>query len=461
MWKNLTATGFAGALLAMAVTPSGADELFIPYQPVSLPNTGTLAAFDISFVNKKLRTLAVAASRVVDTRGPFGTVVIVNTDDNIVTKELIPNPPFAGACSFPGRNTVSGPNGVIVIKEGLNAEVWAGDGPVLTAAGQAHICSVTTGTAPIPVAGDIASPSTVKVLDLNSGATKAVISTGGNGRADELCYSHPPASPSASPAPPPPSASPAPPPSIPRVVLMANDEPFDNFITFIDADTYQVIQQIKFDGTDPNGNNIHANGIEQCIFNEKDGNFYINIPNTVQGSNTTAPGVTLRISGTAPYQVEAIVADFSKAPWNTTGCTGGTGIALGPDDQLANNCGLIISFNTGAIIANFPAAGGADELWFNHGHYFLADSTPAHLGVIDSGLKTNPSVDLSTTTAVGSHSVAADSETNLVYVPIRGNNAVAGSGAVCSKATDSFGIAGSDALGCILSYVAPRDGDDH
>jgi hypothetical protein len=57
-------------------------------------------------------------------------------------------------------------------------------------------------------------------------------------------------------------------------------------------------------------------------------------------------------------------------------------------------------------------------------------------------------------------SVAADSETNLVYVPIRGNTAVAGSGAVCSKATDVFGLAGSDALGCILSYVAPRDGDD-
>jgi hypothetical protein len=438
MWKNLTATGFAGALLAMAVTPSGADELFIPYQAVSLPNAGVLGAFDISFVNPKLRTLAVATSRVVDTRGPFGTVVIVNTDDNIVTKELIPDPPFAGACSFPARNAVTGPNGVIVIKTGSNAEVWAGDGPVLTAAGKAHICSVTTGTPPNPVAGDIASPSTVKVLDLNSGGTKAVISTGGNGRADELCYD-----------------------SKSRVVLIANDETFDNFITFIDADTYEVIQQIKFDGTDPNGDNILANGIEQCIFNPKDGNFYINIPNTVRGSNTTAPGVTLRISGKAPYHVEAIVADFSKAPWNTTGCTGGTGIALGPNDQLANSCGLIISFETGAIIANFPAAGGADEIWFNpgDGHYFLADSTPALLGVIDSGPK-KPSVDPSTTTAVGSHSVAADSETNLVYVPIRGNTAVPGSGAVCSKATDVFGLAGSDALGCILSYVAPRDGDD-
>jgi hypothetical protein len=438
MWKNLTATGFAGALLAVAVMPAAADEQFIPYQAVQLPDSGVLGAFDISFVNPALRTLAVAASRVVDSRGPFGTVVIVNTDDNVVTKELIPDPPFAGACSFPARNTVTGPNGVIVIKKGNNAEVWAGDGPVLTAAGIAHICSVKTGTPPSPVAGDVASPSTVKVLDLNSGATKAVISTGGNGRADELCYD-----------------------SKSGVVLIANDNPFDNFITFINAETYEVIQKIKFDGTDSNGNNILANGIEQCIFNPKDGNFYINIPNTGAATLATPlPGLTLRISGTAPYHVEKIVADYSKAPWNTTGCAGGTGIALGPDKQLANSCGVIINYETGAVVANFESEGGADEIWFNpgDGHYFFADSTPKLLGVVDAGPP--PSADLEAVTAVGSHSVAADSVTNEVYVPIRGNNAVANSGAVCSKGTDVFGNAGSDALGCILSYIAPTDSDD-
>jgi hypothetical protein len=439
MWKNLTATGFAGALLAaMAVTPSSAQEDFIPYQPVQLPDAGILEAFDISFVNPALRTYALAASRVVDSRGPFATVVIVDTDLNLVTKELIPDPPFAGACSFPARNTVTGPNGVFIIKSGINAEVWAGDGSVLTAAGKTHICTVTTGTPPTPVAGDIATPSSVKVLDLNTGATKAVINTGGNGRTDEGCYD-----------------------SKSRVVLIANDQPFDNFITFINADTYQVIQKIKFDGTDPNGDKILANGIEQCVFNPKDGNFYINIPNTGAATLATPlPGLTLRISGKAPYHVEKIVADYSKAPWKTTGCAGGSGIALGPDNQLANSCGVIINFETGAVIANFESEGGADEIWFNpgDGHYFFADSTPALLGVVDAGPP--PSADLEAVTAVGSHSVAADSVTNEVYVPIRGNNAVANSGAVCSKATDVFGNAGSDALGCILTYIAPRDSDD-
>jgi hypothetical protein len=50
-------TGGPLQLDARSGPPSGADELFTPYQPVQLPNTGTLAAFDISFVKPKLRTL--------------------------------------------------------------------------------------------------------------------------------------------------------------------------------------------------------------------------------------------------------------------------------------------------------------------------------------------------------------------------------------------------------------------
>jgi hypothetical protein len=438
MWKNLAATGFAGTLLAMAVTPSAADEQFIPYQAVQLPDAQVLSAFDISFVDAASRTLAVAASRVVGSGGAFGTVIIVNTDDNVVTKELGIGS-FVGDCSTPpNRDEISGPNGVMIIKKGRNAEVWAGDGPVFN-------------TACTPASG-LKTPSTVKVFDLDSGAMIASIPTGtgagtktpGQGRADELCAN-----------------------SSSKVVLIANPLASDNFITFINADTFEVIQRIRFDGTDPNGDNILANGIEQCIFNPKDGNFYLNIPNTGAATLATPlPGLTVRISGKAPFHVEKIVADFSKAPWNTTGCTGGTGIALGPDKQLANSCGLIINFETGAVIANFESEGGADEIWHNpsDNHYFFGDTTAVHLGVVDAGPP--PSADLTAVTGPGSHSVAADSVTNEVYVPIRGNNGTvppstgAAAGAVCSKANDVFGLAGSDALGCILTYIAPSDGDD-
>jgi hypothetical protein len=104
--RLIASLGVALAPWLLAV-PSAADEQFIPYQAVQLPDAGVLAAFDISFVDPLSRTLAVAASRVVDSRGAFGTIVIVNTDLNVVTKELIPNPPFAGACVIPDARCLS------------------------------------------------------------------------------------------------------------------------------------------------------------------------------------------------------------------------------------------------------------------------------------------------------------------------------------------------------------------
>jgi len=119
MWKNLTATGLAGALIAIATTPLLADEQFAPTAVVQLPLAETLSSFDISFVENGSHTLAVAASRVTGSGGNPGEIIIVNTDRNLVTKELQANAWFVGGCSFPGRNTISGPNGVIVIEKGV------------------------------------------------------------------------------------------------------------------------------------------------------------------------------------------------------------------------------------------------------------------------------------------------------------------------------------------------------
>jgi hypothetical protein len=440
---NLTATCLAGALVALATTPSVADEQFAPTAVVQLPDGQVLSAFDISFVSAENRTLAVAASRVVGSGGAFGTVIIVNTDLNLVTKELIPKGGFVGDCTTPPtRNNYSGPNGVIVIENGRNADVWAGDGPVFNTA-----CNPASG---------LKTPSTVKVLDLHTGATKAVIETGtgagtktpGQRRADELCYN-----------------------PVSDVVLIANDDPLDNFITFIGEDSYKVIQRIRFDGTDPNGANLLANGIEQCAFNPRDGKFYINLPNTgpvpPAGSTTPpGPGVVLRISGEAPFHVEKILSDFSKAPLDSTGCGGASGMAIGPDHQIGLACGganaLIIDDRTGLAVKDgvLTGEGGADEMWYNSGdnHYFFGISTPGVLGVADAGPP--PSLDPSATSASGSHSVAADPRRNQVYVPIRGNNGTtppSTTGKICSTAKDVFGIAGSDALGCIAIYTAPHD----
>src|SRR5260370_679496 len=292
MRKNLQlmATCLAGALVAMAMTPSVADEQFAPTAVVQLPDAQILSAFDISFVDRKSHTLAIASSRVVGSGGPFGTVVIVNTETNLVTKELIATPAFVGDCTVPPvRNTFSGPNGVIVIEKGHNnTDVWAADGPVFN-------------TPCVPTSG-LKTPSTVKVLDLHTGATKAVIPTGtGTGtktpgirRADELCYN-----------------------PVSDVVLVANDDPLDNFVTFIGEDSFKVIDRIRFDGTDPKGDNILANGIEQCQFNPRDGKFYLAIPMTGPATATTpGDGVVVRISTHAPFHVEKAFPISSTA----TGC---------------------------------------------------------------------------------------------------------------------------------------------
>src|SRR5215471_1010948 len=181
-YLRFATTCLAGAFVAGVVTPSAADEQFAPTTIVQLPDTQILSAFDISFVEKGSHTYALAASRVVGSGGALGTVIIVNTERNLVSKELQSSPAFVGDCSVPpARDTISGPNGVIVIEKGDNADVWAADGPVFST----H-CNSTSG---------LKTPSTVKVLDLHTGALKRTIQTGtgtgatvGNNRADELCY---------------------------------------------------------------------------------------------------------------------------------------------------------------------------------------------------------------------------------------------------------------------------------
>jgi hypothetical protein len=435
-----------GVVLApwLFAMPASADESLcsnsapppcIPKNVVLLPDSQVLRSFDISFVDAKLHTYALAASALNATgKGPASdpAVVIVDTLSNVV-RELGEgaSTPFAGSCSIPpARDTFSGPNGVIVIKKGSKAEVWAGDGPIFNKS-----CDPTSNITP---GVGKARYSQVVVFDLKTGALKTTISTKGIRRADELCYN--------------PESD---------VVLIANADPLDNFITFIDAGSHQVLQKISFKGGDPNAMGVVASGIEQCQFNPRDEKFYLGIPAT--SANGSGPGVVVRISEEAPFQVEQI---FPIAA-STTGCRGPSGLAVGPDHQIALGCGgtstnsLIISDIDGTTVPGgvVVGQGGADEIWYNPGsnHYYFARSGAASLGVEDAGPPPNPDPTIST--APGSHSVAADSIQNLVYVPIRGNKATTppGTAKVCSLIT---GKADDDNRGCIAIYTAPNDGDD-
>jgi hypothetical protein len=389
--------------LMTAGTASAADETFTVKQIISLPNGQSVGSFDIGFDDANIHTFAFAdrTNKSVD---------IIDTNTNTVVKQLTSN--FAGVRASPRQ--ASGPDGVIIVDQ---KEVWAGDAP------SSCVGAVCT------------HDSSIKVIDIKTGNTVAVMNTGGQRRADELCedVGH-------------------------EVVLMANDNPLDNFITFWSTETRGnagpptsddggngSLGKIRFDGTDPRGKNITASGIEQCKHDPRTDKFYLNIPAT--GSDGSGPGVVVVISTEAPFKVEKVITIPTS-----TGCTGPAGMAIGPNHEILLGCGgtnsLIIDDRDGGIIA-FLGGATSDEAWYNPGdnQYFLA--TDLKLSVVDS----SGAQDLPATSANGSHVVAADMLRNQVYVPINNNPDEGGASHICRD------HGGADALGCIAVFTAKND--DH
>jgi hypothetical protein len=434
--RNLKLTICLGGLLvpwlfASASVPAVADALnleqvvTLPVLPITGSPQAVLRAFDISWVDPDSHTYALAASALSATGiGPASQpgVVTVNTQTKAPT--LLAVGQFAGNCptTAPTLAAVgqSGPNGLVIIGK----EIWVGDAPIHTP----------------PCTGSITTPSTVKVLDF-AGNIKKTILTGepglrGQARADELCYN-----------------------PFTNTVLVANDEPVDNFITFISTETYEVLGTITFDGSDKKGNNILANGIEQCVFNPRDKKFYLNIPRT---GTTASPGagLVLTISEHAPYHVERV---FTIDP--ATGCAGPQGLAVGPSNQMALGCGgtnsLVIDSTNGKPAVTVTGEGGTDEAWYNPtaNQYYFARSAAGVLGVENAGPPATAASTNNTTTGVGSHSVAADLNKNSplnksqVYVPIRTSSVAVTPPATTPTICASKG--GNNTYGCIAVFDAP------
>jgi hypothetical protein len=443
MSKNLKLTICLGGLLAPCLLASaslpavGAGLTLDTVVTLPILNGTTpsvLGAFDISWVDPTSHTYALAASRlfcstmpsptVCDAIGPASMpgVVSINTQTKAAT--LLAVGQFAGNCPASTKPPLvavgqSGPNGLVIIGK----EIWVGDAPI-------HTPSCT---------GPITTFSSVKVLDFSGKITHTIL-TGGQARADELCYN----------------------PST-HTVLIANDEPVDSFITFISTETHEVVGTIKFDGSDPNGNKIVANGIEQCAYNPRDRNFYLNIPATGTTANP-GPGLVLVISGGTvtgkkhePFHVEKV---FTIDPV-ATGCAGPAGLAVGPSNEMALGCGgtnsLIINSTNGKVAATVTGEGGTDEAWYDptSKQYYFARSTAGLLGVENAGPPEKAASTNDTPTAVGSHSVAADlneishsNRKSQVYVPIR-------TGILSPAATICASKGGNNSLGCIAVFDAP------
>jgi hypothetical protein len=433
--------------LASAQEASAKDEVFAPtaQSPVFLPaGSSPLASFDISWVDSVLRNyyLADRSNKAVD---------VINTDTKVPTQfkptssNLPPVPAgapttFVGSrnldaqghlCSPPSTipplctpsNDVSGPDGVLTTTD--HKQLWVGDGD-----SRVWVLDAKTGT---PVSAPAGATNPISTVSKDPARPSNPLN-----RADELCFD-----------------------PVEHLVMVANNADSPPFASIISTDTFQVVKQIFFDGSDgaPNSNN----GAEQCQWSSRTGKFFISIPG-IAGHPDGEGGVAV-IDPTTKTVVDTFIipVDLCAAP---------QGMAVGPDNQILLGCNgtspnghantVIINERSGAVVGRLPDLGGDDEVWFNpgDGHYSLAggQNIPEQLGIADSAGhradKTFITAQNPNATGRRAHSVAADSIKNEVYLPIPAVNATAAPGYdsdLCGTTTTA------KAQGCVAIFSASKN----
>jgi DNA-binding beta-propeller fold protein YncE len=354
------ALGVVTLSLIVGVRAKDSDELG-PYrliQTVLIPGFGN--GFDISWVDSEASRYYLA-----DRGNTTVTPVIAPRIDVIDTRSLKlldPLPVHAAG------------NGVVAIRtthgdddkwsdEGSN-ELWVGD-----------------------------AKSFVEVIDLASRSIVADIFTGGSQRADELAYD-------------------------PRhhIMMVANDQDTPPFVTFISTTTRTVLGTLSYPQA-VFGTPATNHGLEQPVWNPKTKKFYLSVPGTAtnpQGEVDEIDPIKMDVTRVFPA-----VCNPGEAP---------QGLALIPRQRLATSCGDIIRIKDGKVLTTVPGV-GIDEIWFNPG-----DERVYYAGgpnfIFDPSV---PVVDTDTNTVVAvlkvgtpppplrfTHSVAADSELNRIFVPISG-----------------------------------------
>ena len=449
-FKLASSAGAIAAVLALAGTAwsgehpkPGPDEVFTLNTVIQVPGSSAanpFFSFDISWFDpvRNKYFLADRNNKAIDVIKPANNSI-----------EQFVNPGFAGVLPSPAapNNDISGPDGVLTVD---HKELWIGDSP-----GKVWVLNAKNG-------------------DNLLGAGK-FISVGGTTRADELCFD-----PNnhvimiASPAEESPPGTPAP------------------FVTFISTTTRKVLSRLIFNGSigpqgsapgwPVNGAGINAiGGLEQCGWSPLTGKFYQNVPVKDPG-----PGGTIAVINPKTMLVE------TDLPVPNADCNLPQGMAIGPNHQIMEGCAgpspatgspptvhrnTVLMSDTGDVLATYPDLGGADEVWFNEGdgHYFVPNCNqacrvgtgPELLGVIDSSnLMMDQTVVIGGPIPAGTarriHSVAADSHTNKVYLPIpanTGTDATHPGVKVCDDTTVIRIGDPSSSIGCIAVYTTKHD--DH
>jgi hypothetical protein len=308
-------------------------------------------------------------------------------------------------------------------------------------------------------AGD--GDSTLKVIDLNAAAIKQIISTGGTTRVDEMALT-----------------------SDGKLLLAANNAEDPPFATLFAANgdnalsnVTKIIKITVDPAIMPTGAGL---SIEQPAWDPETKRFYTSLPiiaNNPMGCNygQVVPAAPITCHGgllvTDPLNPVAVVGAFN--PTTNTGVVplpacSPNGATVGPHDVLMLGCTpgnnpsdtqtTIISAVTKQSVS-VNGITGSDEVFYNRGdnrYYLGASRSPggAKLGVVSG--KTKFFIE-GIPESSGSHSVAADSKRNLIFVPQVAPASVVGTGG--DTTTVGAGICGGMA-GCVAVYKHDVDDDD-
>ena len=201
----LSATSLAVGAQSQSTTMTTPANPTVKLAKIPIPGS-PLRSFDISWVDPIAGKyyLADRTNKSVD---------VVSIGSNQVIAQI------GGFTGFTGKNSSSGPDGVIVTYS--NKEAWAGDGD-----------------------------STIKVLDLKANTVVATISSGGKLRVDEMTYD-----------------------PVDNIIAAANNADDPPFVTFFSVGSRSVLKKIVYPD---------AEGLEQPYWDADTGLFYMSVDHTKQ-----------------------------------------------------------------------------------------------------------------------------------------------------------------------------------
>lgn len=379
---GLTCALSAGSALGQPVNYSLQSLLSIPATMANVQPGGALISFDIGFFDPASRNYYLAD------RSNASVDIISGTTLKVVGQAQ----GFTGQAATTSR---SGPDGVVTATSGGMTTLYAGDGN-----------------------------STLKVFNVTNPAAPTLlqsISTGGSFRVDEMAYS--PAT---------------------QQLLVANNADSPAFATLFNAPSGSSTTIAKTPIVVPGA--AAGDGMEQPVWNPNTGSFFVSVPSF---AGDAAGGVVeIKTNG-------SIGSVYSFASMGVASC-GSTGLALGASGNLLVGCGTrntqtvllnpTANASAGKIVATFAQLSGSDEIWYDPAsHRFFATGADASgnrvFDVInDANNELLQSVLLPVAALSNPHSIAVDSLTGNVFVPLAGNTASVGGNNAC-------------ALGCVAVFA--------